>query len=78
MAILINKKKEKTKNQVFYKQAQYKQEELFRQGVELGQRLIWLHTYGARFVPSDERVGTVSAGRARAIHPVPVTAEGLP
>jgi len=27
----------------------------FRQGVELGQRLIWLQTYGARFVPEGER-----------------------
>jgi len=50
----------------------------FRQGVELGRRLIWLHTYGARFVPGGEGSDTVPAGRARAVRPVPVTAEGYP
>jgi hypothetical protein len=51
---------------------------LFRQGVELGKRLIWLHTYGARFVPGGERPDTVPSGHARAVRPVPVTAEGYP
>ena len=51
---------------------------LFRQGVELGRRLIWLHTYGARFVPEGEQAGTVPTGHARAVRPVPVTAEGYP
>ena len=51
---------------------------LFRQGAELGQRLIWLHTYGERFVPENEQPGNVPAGRARAVRPVPVTAEGYP
>lgn len=51
---------------------------LFHQGVELGRRLVWLHTYGARFVPEGEQAGTVPAGRARAVCPVPVTTEGYP
>ncbi len=51
---------------------------LFRKGVESGRRLIWLHTYGARFVPAGERPGTVPAGKARAVSQVPVTAEGYP
>lgn len=51
---------------------------LFRQGVELGQRLIWLHTYGERFMPENEQPGNVPTGRARAVRPVPVTAEGYP
>ena len=51
---------------------------LFRQGMELGRRLIWLHTYGAHFVPEGEQAGTVPASRARAVRPVPVTAEGYP
>ena len=51
---------------------------LFHQGVELGKRLIWLHTYGARFVPDGEQAATVPAGRARAVRPIPVTAEGYP
>lgn len=50
----------------------------FRQGVELGKRLIWLHTYGQRFLPRGEEPGTISAGVAKAIRPVPVTAEGYP
>jgi len=52
--------------------------DLFHQGVELGRRLIWLHTYGARFVAEGERPDTVPAGRARAVRPVPVTSEGYP
>jgi len=51
---------------------------LFHQGVEFGRRLVWLHTYGARFVPEGEQAGTVPAGRARAVRPVPVTTEGYP
>jgi len=51
---------------------------LFRKGVELGRQLIWLHTYGVRFVPGGERPGNVPTGRARAVCPVPVTAEGYP
>ncbi|APV43840.1 hypothetical protein Dform_00485 [Dehalogenimonas formicexedens] len=51
---------------------------LFRRGVELGGRLIWLQTYGERFVPTGQRSSTIPAGRARAVHPVPVIAEGYP
>ena len=32
--------------------------ERFNRGVELGRRLIWLHTYGARFVPKGKRPNT--------------------
>jgi hypothetical protein len=51
---------------------------LFRQGMELGRRLIWLHTYGAHFVPGGERPHTVPTGRARAVRPVPGSPEGYP
>jgi len=51
---------------------------LFSEGVELGRKLIWLHTYGARFIPNKERPNTVPAGQTRAIRPVPVTFEGYP
>lgn len=44
---------------------------LFARGVELGRRLIWLHTYGERFVPVGERAGRIPAGRARAAVAVP-------
>lgn len=38
---------------------------LFSRGVSLGKRLIWLHTYGERFVPAGTNAGRVPAGRAR-------------
>ena len=38
---------------------------LFVRGAALGRRLIWLHTYGERCVPSGSRAGRVPAGRAR-------------
>lgn len=50
----------------------------FHRGIELGRRLIWLHTYGVRFVPESERPDTVPPGHARAVRPVPVTPEGYP
>jgi hypothetical protein len=50
----------------------------FRQGVELGQRLIWLQTYGARFVPEGERPERVPVGSARAVQPIPGSSDGYP
>jgi hypothetical protein len=51
---------------------------LFAEAVELGRGLIWLHTYGTRFVPEGERPGVVPQGRARAIVAVPDTAADYP
>ncbi len=51
---------------------------LFDRAVALGRRLIWLHTYGERFVPAGERVARVPQGTARAIRPVPSTADRYP
>jgi hypothetical protein len=51
---------------------------LFAEAVGLGRRLIWLHTYGTRFVPGGERPGVVPQGRARAIIAVPDTAADYP
>jgi hypothetical protein len=51
---------------------------LFRRGVELGKRLIWLQTYGARFVPEGQQPGVIPRGRTRAMHQVPGTVEGYP
>lgn len=45
--------------------------DLFALGVELGRRLIWLHTYGERFVPLGERAGRIPPGRALAAVAVP-------
>jgi hypothetical protein len=38
---------------------------LFQHAVRLGRRLIWLHTYGERFVPQGHRTGEVPRGRVR-------------
>jgi hypothetical protein len=51
---------------------------LFSRGVQLGRRLIWLQTYGARFVPEGQQAGVVPRGQARAVFPVPGTSEGYP
>jgi hypothetical protein len=45
--------------------------DLFQQAVRLGRRLIWLHTYGERFVPARHRPGEVPQGRARCRRAVP-------
>ncbi len=39
--------------------------ELFRTAVSLGKRLIWLHSYGQRCVPSDQPKGIVPRGQVR-------------
>lgn len=46
--------------------------ELFETAVELGERLVWLHTYGARFVPPGYRAARCP--RARLAAPSPSTA----
>lgn len=40
---------------------------LFSQVAALGARLLWLHTYGDRFVPTGQAKGRVPAGRARSV-----------
>jgi hypothetical protein len=52
--------------------------QLFRHAVELGRTLIWLHTFGERFVPARLRRGFVPQGHARCTRGVPTTPEGYP
>ena len=40
---------------------------LFRRAKDVGQKLIWLHTFGERFVPSGQRTREVPQGRARCV-----------
>jgi hypothetical protein len=47
---------------------------LFARAVELGRELIWLHTYGERFVPPGHRAGRVPQGAARYVAPIPASA----
>ena len=51
---------------------------LFKQIAALGRHLIWLHTFGERFVPEDEIPGEVPVGTARCLRGVPETEEGYP
>ncbi|MCP9484240.1 MAG: hypothetical protein MSC30_00070 [Gaiellaceae bacterium MAG52_C11] len=52
--------------------------ELFRRGIELGRKLIWLHTFGERFVPASERAGRIPPSTAKAVKPVPQTTGEYP
>lgn len=51
---------------------------LFEKTVELGKRLIWLHTYGERFVPKSEKSGRVPQGQARCQKATPQAKEKYP
>lgn len=51
---------------------------LFERAVALGRELVWLHTFGERFVPAGQAAGVVPQGRARAVDPVPQSPDGYP
>jgi hypothetical protein len=51
---------------------------LFQQAVELGKRLLWLHTYGERFVPQGRRRSQIPAGAARCTLTIPTTQKEYP
>jgi hypothetical protein len=51
---------------------------LFAQVRDVGARLLWLHTYGQRFVPKAHHPGQVPKGAARCTKPVPGDAANYP
>ena len=51
---------------------------LFEHVRKAGARLLWLHTYGERFVPGDMGRGVVPNGAARCTKAVPGDADGYP
>jgi type ISP restriction-modification system protein/N-6 DNA methylase len=51
---------------------------LFDKATQLGGRLIWLHTYGERFVPDGERHGAIVPGKAKCTVGVPSDHENYP
>jgi hypothetical protein len=55
-----------------------KDEVLFGKVRDVGARLLWLHTYGDRFVPKGKRHGNVPRGAAKCVKPVPGDPEGYP
>jgi hypothetical protein len=50
----------------------------FEQGRALGTKLLWLHTYGQRFVPKGKHRGHVPKGKAKNTKPVPDDAANYP
>ncbi|TDT31354.1 type ISP restriction/modification enzyme [Naumannella halotolerans] len=59
--------------------------DLFNEAVELGRRVIWLHSYGTRFVsaeagrpPGSPRLPADRAPKVLAEYPIPADAEGMP
>jgi len=55
-----------------------KDSNLFERGSALGAKLLWLHTYGERFVPKGKTRGKVSKGKARNTKAVPGDAANYP
>jgi len=51
---------------------------LFAQVRDVGAKLLWLHTYGQRFVPKDRRRGQIPRGKARCTKPIPGGAAEYP
>jgi hypothetical protein len=51
---------------------------LFDQVVQIGRRLIWLHTYGERFVPQGQQHGQVPPGQAKIDVGVPTSPAEYP
>jgi len=51
---------------------------LFRKVRDVGARLLWLHTYGERFVPKGKHRGSVPKGKARCTKAVPPDADNYP
>jgi hypothetical protein len=55
-----------------------KDRKLFRQAVHHGRKLIWLHTYGERFMPAGQRPGEVPKGNAKISRAVPNSPDKYP
>ncbi len=51
---------------------------LFEQVRKAGARLLWLHTYGERFVPTGQTRGRVPPGAAKCVKAVPGDADSYP
>ena len=48
---------------------------LFDKVIKAGERLLWLHTYGERFVPTQQTPGRVPPGAAKCVEAIPGHAE---
>lgn len=55
-----------------------KDAELFERVRRVGAGLLWLHTYGARLVPTGKRADHIPSGSARCTKPIPEDRESYP
>lgn len=55
-----------------------KKASLFGEVRDIGAKLLWLHTYGERFILKERRKGQITKGGARCTKPVPGDAAGYP
>jgi hypothetical protein len=51
---------------------------LFRSAVEKGRHLLWLHTYGERFIPEGMLTGQIPQGTTRCTQGIPTSPEQYP
>jgi hypothetical protein len=51
---------------------------MFAHAVNIGRRLIWLHSYGERMIPEGCRRGEIPSGAARCVRAVPGAPEAYP
>ena len=51
---------------------------LFTRAVALGKRLLFLHTYGERFLPAGAQRGQIPAGTAKCLNGIPTKPDGYP
>ena len=55
-----------------------KNPDLFERIRTIGARLVWLHTFGERFLPEGAQRGRVPVGKARCTEAVPTNGDGYP
>jgi hypothetical protein len=55
-----------------------KDADLFKQVRQVGAQLLWLHTYGERFVPKGKKPGQIPQGKARCTKGVPSDPDNYP
>ena len=48
-----------------------KKRALFDKAVEVGRRLVWLHTYGERMIPGGKALGDIPVGKAKSLKSIP-------
>ena len=51
---------------------------LYRQVIAHGRKLLWLHTYGERFVPVGEQSGRIPPGITKSVKGIPTAASAYP